>query len=46
LLLIATPVARVVFSIVAFALERERLYVVVTLIVFLILIYSLFGGAS
>jgi uncharacterized membrane protein len=46
LLLIATPVARVVFSIVAFALERERLYIVVTLIVFLILIYSLFGGAS
>ena len=46
LLLIATPVARVVFSIVAFALERERLYIVLTLIVFLILIYSLFGGAS
>ena len=46
LLLIATPVARVVFSIVAFALEKDRLYVVLTLTVFLILIYSLFGGVS
>ena len=46
LLLIATPVARVIFSIIAFALEKDRLYVVLTLIVFLILIYSLFGGAT
>src|SRR5260370_184696 len=46
LLLIATPVARVLFSIVAFALEKDRLYVVLTAIVFVILIYSLFGGAD
>ena len=46
LLLIATPVARVLFSIVAFALEKDRLYVVLTAIVFVILIYSLFGGAA
>ncbi|PYU28194.1 MAG: DUF1634 domain-containing protein [Acidobacteria bacterium] len=46
LLLIATPVARVLFSIIAFALEKDRLYVVLTLIVFVILIYSLFGGAT
>ena len=46
LLLIATPVARVVFSIFAFALEKDRLYVVLTVIVFLILMYSLFGGAT
>lgn len=45
LLLIATPVARVLFSIVAFWLEGDRLYVALTAIVFLILIYSLFGGA-
>ncbi|HXX24863.1 MAG TPA: DUF1634 domain-containing protein [Terriglobia bacterium] len=44
LLLIATPVARVAFSVAAFALQRDRLYVVVTLIVFAILIYSLAGG--
>jgi uncharacterized membrane protein len=46
LLLIATPVARVVLSIIGFALEKERLYVVLTVIVFLILIYGLFGGAT
>jgi uncharacterized membrane protein len=46
LLLIATPVARVLFSIIAFALEKDRLYVVLTLIVFIILIYSLLGGAT
>jgi uncharacterized membrane protein len=46
LLLIATPVTRVLLSIVGFALEKDRLYVVLTVIVFLILIYSLFGGAT
>jgi uncharacterized membrane protein len=44
LLLIATPVARVAFSIVAFALQRDRTYVTVTLIVFAMLMYSLIGG--
>ena len=44
LLLIATPVARVVFSVVAFALERDRPYVAVTLIVLAVLIFSLAGG--
>jgi len=45
LLLIATPVARVIFSAVAFAIERDYLYVVITLIVLAILLYSLFGSA-
>jgi uncharacterized membrane protein len=44
LLLIATPVVRVAFSIVAFALQRDRLYVMVTLIVLGILLFSLIGG--
>ena len=44
LLLIATPVARVVFSILAFALEGDRMYVVFTLIVLAVLLYSLFGS--
>jgi uncharacterized membrane protein len=44
LLLIATPVARVAFSVVAFALERERLYVIVTLAVLAVLLFSLAGG--
>jgi uncharacterized membrane protein len=44
LLLIATPVARVAFSVIAFALQRDRIYVVVTLVVLGVLIYSLAGG--
>ena len=45
LLLIATPVARVAFSIFGFAEERDRMYVVFTVIVFSILLYSLIGSA-
>jgi uncharacterized membrane protein len=45
LLLIATPVARVVFCVVGFARQRDRLYVLVSSIVLLILIYSLSKGA-
>ena len=41
LLLIATPVARVAMALVGFALERDRLYTVVSLIVLLILALSL-----
>ena len=44
LLLIATPVARVLFSAAAFAIERDYMYVIITLIVFAILMYSLFGS--
>jgi uncharacterized membrane protein len=43
LLLIATPLARVVFSIIAFTAQRDPIYVIVTLIVFAILMYSLVG---
>ena len=41
LLLIATPVARVAFAVVGFALERDRLYTIVSLIVLAILVASL-----
>ena len=44
LLLIATPVARVIFSVFAFILQRDSIYVVVTLIVLTVLIYSILGG--
>jgi len=40
LLLIATPIARVAFSLVGFALERDRSYVVITSIVLAVLIYG------
>ena len=46
LLLIATPIARVVFSIVGFALERDRMYVAFTLIVLAVLLYSLLGSGA
>jgi uncharacterized membrane protein len=41
LLLIATPVARVVFSVLGFALERDWMYVVITLLVLALLLYTL-----
>jgi uncharacterized membrane protein len=44
LLLVATPVARVIFSVAAFALQRDRAYVVITLIVLAALGYSLLGA--
>ena len=45
LLLIATPVARVTFSAIAFWLERDYLYVGITLAVLAVLAYSLIGSA-
>ena len=44
LLLIATPIARVAFSIAGFAVEGDRMYVVFTVIVLLILLFSLLGS--
>jgi uncharacterized membrane protein len=44
LLLLATPIARVAFSVVAFVFQRDRTYVVVTLIVLAVLLYSLGSG--
>jgi uncharacterized membrane protein len=45
LMLIATPVARVAFSVFAFVLERDRLYVGVATLVLIVLFYSLLGSA-
>ena len=44
-LLIATPIARVVLSLVGFAFERDRTYVVITAIVLSVLLFSLISGA-
>lgn len=41
LVLIATPILRVMLSVIAFVLERDALYVVATLIVLTVLLYSL-----
>lgn len=44
LLLIATPIARVALSLVAFARQRDRTYVAVTAIVLAVLLASLLAG--
>jgi len=44
LILLATPVARVALSLVFFALQRDRLYVAVTVVVLGVLLYSVIGG--
>jgi uncharacterized membrane protein len=44
LVLLATPVARVVLSVVAFALQRDHLYEAITLVVLAVLAWSLLGG--
>jgi uncharacterized membrane protein len=45
-LLIATPVARVAFSLFAFARQRDGMYVVITGIVLATLLLALFGGQA
>lgn len=44
LLLIATPIARVAFSFFGFLAEKDRMYAGFTLIVLLVLLYSLIGS--
>lgn len=46
LLLVATPVARVGFSAIGFLRERDFTYVLLTLIVLTVLLYSLFSGSQ
>lgn len=43
LILIATPIARVAFSLLAFLYQRDWIYVAVTVIVLGLLLYSLLG---
>lgn len=44
ILLIATPILRIVFSTVSFVLERDYLYIVISLLVLLIIIISSISG--
>jgi uncharacterized membrane protein len=44
LLMIATPVLRVVFAIAAFAFERDWLYTLISAIVLALLTYGIFGS--
>ena len=43
LLLIATPIARVIFALFGFAAEKDRMYACFTAIVLVVLLYSLLG---
>ena len=42
--MIATPILRIIFSLVSFIVERDKLYIVITLIVLAIITFSIFGG--
>ena len=44
LMLVATPVARIIVSVGAFAAEKDWKYVVITLIVLAVLVYSMLTG--
>jgi uncharacterized membrane protein len=44
LLLIATPIARVIFAAFGFSAEKDWLYLVISLIVLAVLTYSLLDG--
>lgn len=46
LVLVATPVARVALCVFAFAVQRDRLYIAITLVVLAVLAFSLFGSTE
>ncbi|KEQ30769.1 DUF1634 domain-containing protein [Pedobacter antarcticus] len=43
-ILIATPIIRIIFSLFSFILEKDGLYVIITLIVLSVILFSMFGG--
>ncbi len=45
-LLIATPVARVIFAVMGFYMEKDRLYTLISTIVLIILLLSLLAGVG
>jgi uncharacterized membrane protein len=44
LLLVATPICRVIFAVIAFALEKDRLYIAVSAIVLAVLLFGMLRG--
>jgi uncharacterized membrane protein len=45
LLLVATPICRVIFAVIAFAMERDRLYVAISLTVLAVLLFGMLRAA-
>ncbi|HEU4553174.1 MAG TPA: DUF1634 domain-containing protein [Chitinophaga sp.] len=43
-LLIATPIARILFSVLAFIIEKDYLYIAITLVVLGVITFSMLGG--
>jgi uncharacterized membrane protein len=43
-ILIATPILRILFSVAAFTLEKDRMYVLITLIVLCVILLGMFSG--
>jgi uncharacterized membrane protein len=43
-ILIATPIVRIFFSLISFIIEKDRLYIIITAIVLLIILFSMFTG--
>lgn len=44
LLLIATPILRIAFSLIGFVMEKDKLYIGITLLVLTVMMTSIFGG--
>ncbi len=44
LLLIATPICRVIFAVIGFLIERDRLYVAVSVVVLIVLLFGMLRG--
>jgi len=44
MVLIATPILRILFSLIGFVLEKDKLYVGITLVVLCVILLSTFGG--
>lgn len=42
--LIATPILRILFSLIGFILEKDRLYIGITMVVLSVMMISIFGG--
>lgn len=42
--LIATPILRILFSLIGFILEKDRLYIGITMVVLSVMMFSIFGG--
>ena len=41
LLLVATPICRVIFAVIGFCMERDRLYVAISLVVLAVLLFGM-----